>query len=114
MQRKKAGDTCFFEWMGVDGLVELAILGIRAIDGFERDKFHRIRCEVSGVLLHAPSRMMTMFNIVGSAVNKTYNPPGTSEGKFELAHTTFPGIRPNNMASKDNIIRFVDSGVAPT
>jgi hypothetical protein len=25
-------DTCFFEWIGVDGLVKLAILSIRAVD----------------------------------------------------------------------------------
>ncbi len=71
-------------------------------------------CEVGGLLLHPPSRMMAVFNIVGSAVSRTYNPPGTREGKFKLAHTTFRGIGPNSMTSKNNVIGFVDSGVALT
>ncbi len=64
LRREEAGDTCYFTRMRVNGLVELAILGIRAVDGFKRDKFCRIRCEVSGVLFHAPSRVMAMFDIV--------------------------------------------------
>jgi hypothetical protein len=98
--------------MGIDGLVELAILGIRNDNGFKRYKFCRIRCEVSDVLLHGLSMVMAILYIVGSAVSRTYNPPRTSEGKFKLAHTTFRGNRPNGTGSKDNVIRAVDSGIA--
>jgi hypothetical protein len=35
---------------------------------------------------------MAVFNIVRSAIRRTYNPPGSGEGKFKLAHTTFRGI----------------------
>ncbi len=100
--------------MRVDGLVELAILDIGAIDGFKRDKFCRIGCEVSSMLLHVPSMVMAMFNIVGSAVCRTNNLPGTSEGKFKLAKATSRGIRPSGVASKDNVIGVVHSGVMPT
>ncbi len=49
--RKNARDTCLIKRMRVNGLVELAILGIGAIDKFNRDKFCRIRCEVSSVFI---------------------------------------------------------------
>ncbi len=66
------------------------------------------------MLLHLPSRVMAVFNIVQSAVSRTYNLPGTSELKFKLAQTTFRGIGPNSTASKNNVIGFVDSGAALT
>ncbi len=94
--------------------MKLAILGIGAIDWFKRDQFCRIRCEVGSMLLHPPSGVMAVFNIVGSAISRIYNPPGTSEGKFKFAHTTFRVIGTNGMARKRNVIGFVDSGVMPT
>ncbi len=66
------------------------------------------------MLLHAPSRVMAMFNNVGFTVSRTNNPPGTSEGKFEIADMTSRGIRPNGVASKDSVIAVVHSGGMPT
>ncbi len=57
--------------MGVIGLVKLTILGIGAVDWFEGVTFCRIRCEVGSVILHPPSRVMAVFNIVGSAISRT-------------------------------------------
>ncbi len=65
------------------------------------------------MLFHAPSRVMAMSNIVGSAVSRIKKPAKTSEGKFELTNATFRGIRPNCAVIKDNVIGVVYSGAAP-
>ena len=66
LRREEARDTSCFKGMWVDGLVELAILGVRAVTWFERDEFCRIRCQVCSMLLHVPDRVMAVLNIIGS------------------------------------------------
>jgi hypothetical protein len=54
---------------------------------------------------------MAIFNIGRFPISRTYNLPGTSRRKFELARTTFQGIRPNSAASKDNVIGVYTLGL---
>ncbi len=98
--------------MWAHGLVEMAVLGVKTVDWFKTDDFCRIRCQVCCALLHAPGRVMAMFDFVGSPVCRGNNLPRIIEGKFELANAAFGCSRPNGATSKDNVSGIVYSGIA--